>query len=174
VREVRANSCKRHGAIDWFRQIVVCAEIERLNHVGAVRSSGQHDDRQVSLIATGADLGQDFEPGQAGHFDIKHDEIEAARMDKRQRLLTVSRALHLVLLQPEQTRERISVQFVVVDDEDGRTARGGVGQVHERPGRGVQGVRPRPQPYVSSHKYHRNIRLPTTCQRLDVGAESQT
>ena len=122
MREVRADPRQRHGAIDRLGEVVVCSETECLDDVRPVGACRDHDDGQVRLVSRSADLREDVETAQTRHLDIQQDEIEAARFHERQGLVAVCRSLHLVVVKPEQTGERVPVQFVVVDDEDGRAA----------------------------------------------------
>ena len=81
VRQVGADAGEGDRAVDGLGQVVVRAKVEGFDNIGTVCSRGQHDDRQVSLIASGADIGEHLEAVHARHFDIQNYEVVLARIN---------------------------------------------------------------------------------------------
>jgi hypothetical protein len=105
------------GEIDRFGDVVVGAETQGFGDVGAIRSGRHHDDRQVDPGVGLAKPCEDVEPAHAGHFDVEQNEVEGAARRERQSLLAVRRELDVVTLLPQAARQRVSIQLVVVDNE---------------------------------------------------------
>src|SRR5262245_10810913 len=57
-------------------------------------------------------------------------------------------------MQAKQAGKRVSIELVVIDNENGRAAADASGQVHRRPAPAVQGLRPAVGPELARTKYH--------------------
>src|SRR4029453_10931717 len=102
--------------VEGLRDVVGGAELHGLHGrlLGAVR--GDHDDRQVGIEPTGTF--QHVHPAHAVHPQVGDDEVEAAGLDPRQRLLAAGRRLDLVAFLREEAAQRDQQRLLVVDDED--------------------------------------------------------
>src|SRR5262245_41191675 len=66
-------------------------------------------------------------------------------------------------MQAKQAGKRVSIELVVIDDENGRAAADASGQVHRRPAPVVQGLRPAVGPELARSKYHHDSWLAAAC-----------
>jgi hypothetical protein len=119
VRQVRVDPRERHREVDRLGQVVVRAELEGLNDVGALRARGDHDDRKLGLGTCAPQLAEHLEPAHARHLDVEQDEVVRIVRDQGQRGRTVLRDGDDVASLPQAPRQHVPVRLAVIDDEKG-------------------------------------------------------
>ena len=77
--------------IDRLGDVIIGAEPERFDDVGAGGARGHHDHGQLRLLMLLAQLGQHVEPAHPRHFDVEEHEVERAIARSRQALRRRSR-----------------------------------------------------------------------------------
>ena len=105
------------ASVERFGHVVVGAELEADNLVHVVTARGEHDDRQVALLAqTAADL-----PAvDLGHHQVEHQQVGFRDAHLFERFATVARRFNREALGLQvHARELEDVLFVVCDEDGG-------------------------------------------------------
>ena len=74
------------GEVDRLGDVVIGAQTEGLDDVGAFASGGDHDDRELRLRTLDTQPGQHLEAAHARHLDIQQDQVERVPIDLGERL----------------------------------------------------------------------------------------
>src|SRR5690606_38217187 len=88
-------------------------------HGGLERCLGGHEDDRDLGVAL-ADRGQDVEPGDAGHADVREDDVRGVAVDLLERLAAGMGHVDVESLAPEQDLEGVEDRALVVYDQDSR------------------------------------------------------
>jgi hypothetical protein len=101
--------------IERFDHVVVGAHLEADHAIGVLGQRGQHDHRQVRARAQ---LAAQRQPVLAGHHDVEHDQIDAARLEQPARLRRALGRTHPEAMLGEILRQEIADLAVVVDHQN--------------------------------------------------------
>ena len=74
TRQQATDACRQDLQVKWFREVVVGAGFESLEHVFGAAARGEHQDRYELL--GGAKLGRHREPILAGQHHVENDHVE--------------------------------------------------------------------------------------------------
>ena len=121
----RAVAASQHGLdaqdqlarAERLGHVVVRAEFQAGDAVTLVRSSGEHDDRDVG---GGAQLARDFLAGHVGQAEVQHDEVRPRVGGHRDRLGAGTRREDTQALALEVAADELPDLGFVLDDQDQR------------------------------------------------------
>ena len=108
---------QQFARLEGLGQVVVGAEFEADHAVHHVAARGEHDDRQLALLADGA---AEFEAVHLGQHHVEDRGVEAAAAQQRQPGAGPGGVLQLEPGPREVRRQRRAEKFVVVDQQQAR------------------------------------------------------
>jgi hypothetical protein len=102
--------------VEWLRQVVERAELERLDRGvdGPVR--GDHDDRELGVLLYR--FAEERHPVDLRHLQVGDDEIDVVLSQEREPLLAVLCEEHVIAVARQLGGEDLSQIRLVVDDQD--------------------------------------------------------
>ena len=124
ARERLADREEHLVAIEGLGEEVRRARLHRLDRERHRPMRGEEDDGHVAVLAL--HLGEQLHAVHAGHAHVRHDHIDAAGRERRERLRAGADVARLVPCLRDQRREHHADRAVVVHDEHTRTR----GSVH--------------------------------------------
>ena len=117
----RVDAGLEQGRIERLGNVILGAELDRLDDVLQVLGSRDDDDADMAQPRVGAHAAQHLEAVDLRHHDVEQHEIDVLALELVQRLAAVGRLDHaLIALALQPTGERIAVVLDVVDDQDQR------------------------------------------------------
>ena len=120
----RLRACDQLLRMEWFGEVVVGADLEPDDLVGHLVARGEHDDRDLALLA---DLLADGQPVRAGEHDVEDHQVGLDLAEAGDGLRAVPHALDLVALARQVEPRQLDDVLLVIDDEDLRVHRGSHG-----------------------------------------------
>ena len=110
--EERPESREQLVEGEGLRQVFICPGIETRDAVRDLAPRGEQEDRQ--RIVGGAQTATDFEPVRGWHHHVKNGCVGLVKLDRVQRLATVSRERDLIPLRRKRATERVAHRGFVV------------------------------------------------------------
>ena len=113
------------GAIERLGDEVGGSSVEPRNLVGGFVQAADEDDRKGGHRQVGAKAPGEFDPVDAWHLDVGHDQVGLMGVRLREGLLTVLRLDEAIPVAAEDRNEQGASRWVVVGDQDaGDSVRG--------------------------------------------------
>ena len=103
-------------------QVAVRPEAHGLDGGGRVSQRGQHDD--LGLGPSLLDLGQQVQPGAAGHRDVQRGEVDFELLEPIDAAAAVSASIAAVAGRAQPAGDQPSHRRLVIDDQDGGSGAG--------------------------------------------------
>ena len=117
--ERRAEARFQQNRIEGLEQIVDGPELDATRHAVQLGQGRNHDHGKVAQPRLILEPGEHLEPIDLRHHHVEQDEVEAVRLEPRDRLFAVARSLDVgIALEIEMQFQRVDVVVVVIDDED--------------------------------------------------------
>ncbi len=113
---------ERGGALDGLLDVVECAGLHGVD--GGLDGRVRREQDHLGVGHLGLDLGEEREAAEAGHLQVRDDDVERVSVEERGGFLPIGRGGDLVTLALEGGGDERSDPFFVVDHEDTRHARG--------------------------------------------------
>ena len=135
----RLDPQQQLGPVEWFRQQVVAARLERRYGRLAIAERGQEQHRRLRHPRRRADPPAGLEPAEPRHEHVEHDQIHALPGESLERLLAAGHRDHLVARRLEVSGRDQPVLRRVVDHE--HAIRGAHGRTPVRVSTSTQNVR---------------------------------
>ena len=114
VRQLSSDAGKRHRKVHWFRQIIVCSQIQGLDDVFALTLRRHHNDREINGRMAFAQSFQRIKAADLRHLDIEKYQVHGVLFDALHELLCTFHDVNQIATARQPAGKHIPVHFVVI------------------------------------------------------------
>jgi len=120
-RQEGAHAGRELDDVEGLGQIIVRAQLDRLDLVGKLVERGEHDDRDETCLRILFQRLTDGVSVAPRHHDVAQDEVGRLACHRLESLLAVGRLRDPISERLEDVADDLPVRFLIVHHEDART-----------------------------------------------------